>query len=90
MPAGALDTKSRRRRLNWPCMLIWIVVLDIIMCPPVYSQLTSLYHELPEQVHGIRVLELGETSAEHDEEMGNDEGKIGRTEPMWLLSGLDF
>lgn len=62
------------------------------MCHQVSGQLTSLYHELPEQLKGVRLLE---TVAEHDQTQDEESAdelepvdNLKRTEPMWLLSGL--
>jgi hypothetical protein len=61
------------------------------MCQTVNAQLTSIYHELPEQLHGIRLLETAveQDQRQEDEETAPEQEDAGqRAEPMWLLSGL--
>lgn len=62
------------------------------MCQTVNAQLTSLYHELPEQLHGIRLLETAvdqdQQQKQEDEETVTEQTDSSRSEPMWLLSGL--
>lgn len=68
------------------------------MCHPINGQLTSLYHELPEQVHGVRLFETAveqeqEPQQEESERTEDQENEMletnrgHRSEPMWLLSG---
>lgn len=72
-----------------------IFILLSLMCHSADAQLTSLYHELPEQIKSVRLLE---TIAEHDQAQNEEEladeldlaESAKRTEPMWLLSGLNF
>lgn len=61
------------------------------MCQTVNAQLTSIYHELPEQLHGIRLLETAVEQDQKQEETMDEQAEAGqRSEPMWLLSGWFF
>jgi hypothetical protein len=60
------------------------------MCHSVNAQLTSLFHELPEQVRDTRLLETTpdrDQSLDEETENLDQSESLKRTEPMWLLSG---